>query len=202
MRPTIQLRLESDGTEMRLQKVSRPPGYKREFVDLPFPWERQRFLHDPPDEVPRCRCILDLERSPLIRPVTSPHNISSGSTLSPSSISPRRPGRGVNVARWKSAHLHQVQIQYWISHQLSRSMIRHLTTSLRNVEFSADILDLFLLWMERIGIGRVIPPSRSVRRGMFCPLAHRPAEMASCKLEIPSTQPIKPLSCCKEANGY
>jgi len=82
--------------------------------------------------------------------------------------------RSAATAVWRRqarpTHLHIVQIQYRIPDQLSRTMIRHLSSSLRNVEPGSHILHLFLLGMESIRVGGVISSSRSIRWCVFCGL--------------------------------
>jgi hypothetical protein len=60
------------------------------------------------------------------------------------------------------AHLHSIKVEDWIPDQLSRTMIRHLPTTLGDVEGSTDVLHLAFLRVERVGVGRVVSSAGGV----------------------------------------
>ena len=64
--------------------------------------------------------------------------------------------------RW--THVHSIQIQDRISDQLAGPMIRHLPAAHCDEEVGTDVLHLFLLGVELVQIGRIVPPASGIRR--------------------------------------
>ena len=65
-------------------------------------------------------------------------------------------------------HLHRVQVEDRVPNNLPGAVVRDLPSTLCDEELCADVLYLAFLWMQRIRIRRVIPPSRGIRRCMLC----------------------------------